>query len=330
MVAKANPTHLFPKKSFIFFIFIFERRRRGVADVTIQSFDAFPRDGSDQIVHREHAALAAQELGRDHGAKRERATVLYRVAYLQHVVFRSVGHRVVARGHAHAIGANADERGIVGSLVHPSALAVHALDDVVGERRGRAARRVLLLSVVRLLDAHFVLRKTVHESCQFAVETKHEIHSQRIIRGVEHRSAALSAQLLQFGQPLGPPRGAAHHRRAALQTFADVAVRRGGGGELYGHVGAHQILGREVRDIVLIDDERHLVAAFGENALYLAAHLAVTYYNRFHNFRVFCKSCKDSDFIILSNKIARAGGMGCAIFAKFNTFVSIYINFLFT
>ena len=85
-----------------------------------------------------------------------------------------------------------------------------------------------------------------------------------------------------------------------------------------------------VNSMVLIDDERHLVAAFGENALYLAAHLAVTYYNRFHNFRVFCKSCKDSDFIILSNKIARAGGMGCAIFAKFNTFVSIYINFLFT
>ena len=253
-------------------------------------------------------AFPAEERGRNDRPRSQRAAVLDRVAKFEDVVLRFVGHGVDARNRAltagvdldlvgchlrgalHAVGGLLDARGVV----DPCALGGEVVDDPLGQRDGRAARRILLLRVVRLADADLVAAYAADHGGQLAVEAEEQVDAQAVVRGVEEGPAPLPAERLHLGQALGPARRAAHHGRAVLEAGADVLARRGGRGEFDGHVGPGQVRGVELRAVVGIDDEDHLVAPLGEDLLDLAAHLAVTYNDCFHLVLVGNMSCKDN------------------------------------
>ena len=146
------------------------------------------------------------------------------------------------------------------------------------------------MGVVYLFDLRVIAADAVDHRRQLTVETEHQVYAQTVIRCIKQRPALLAAQLLQLAQAVGPARGAAHHGSRVFDAGADIGVGRRGHGEFQHHVHSGEIRGVEVRGVVGVDHERHVVTAFDEYFFDLAAHFAVTYDSCFHAFRLYCRA----------------------------------------
>ena len=141
-----------------------------------------------------------------------------------------------------------------------------------------------------LFDLRVIAADAVDHRRQLTVETEHQVYAQTVIRCIKQRPALLAAQLLQLAQAVGPARGAAHHGSRVFDAGADIGVGRRGHGEFQRHVHSGEIRGVEVRGVVGVDHERHVVTAFDEYFFDLAAHFAVTYDSCFHAFCLYCRA----------------------------------------
>ena len=130
-------------------------------------------------------------------------------------------------------------------LTHPC-LPARFSSDSLGQRDCRAARGVLLLGVVHLLDAHVVAAHAVDHRGQLPVEAEHQVHAQTVVRGVEQRPAPLAAQLLQLrrGGRSSPSCRSPPPLPLSMQVRM-LAVGRRGRGELQRDVDARQMCGVE-------------------------------------------------------------------------------------
>ena len=125
-------------------------------------------------------------------------------------------------------------------------LAVYSVENISGQRNGRAAGSVLFLRVVRFFDRYVVGSETIHQFGQLAVYLEEDVDPDAVVRCVEKGSAVLTAQSFRLVEPLGPARRAAYDRYARLEADTQVVERRRGSRELDRRIDSVQVLGRQI------------------------------------------------------------------------------------
>ena len=173
--------------------------------------------------------------------------------------------------------------GIVKFSHRPVAVAVVALNDLLGKCDGCARRMVELMHVVHLLHADVVLRKFVHYLCQIAVHCREDSHSDREIGSPEERLPFFLTHAAHILLVVClPSRRPAHNLHSAAPCLQVVVVGSSGIGELYRYIGRRKRLGVEVLLVVDVDFTNNLVASGKGYLLYHAPHLAVANKCYFH------------------------------------------------
>src|SRR5689334_3538800 len=146
-----------------------------------------------------------------------------------------------------------------------------------GDLQRRAARRVLLLRVVALLDARGVLREARDQIAGAAGQSEDDVRAGREVRSVHAADAGALHAPAHVVQAIVPAGRADDQPDLVVAGQAQGMIERRGVGEVDHHLGAAQRL-----VAVDVEDADHVMAALVGHLLDGLPHLAVTVNGELH------------------------------------------------